>query len=78
MLPNHGRTTAGIYSNMIFLNKISCVEREVNEGFDTCGWILIVLSYILVAITFPLAAFYCIHVSFGYWMIEEMNFIFIR
>ncbi|CAF0810261.1 unnamed protein product [Adineta steineri] len=37
-------------------------SEDDNNDFDTCGWILIVFSYILVVITFPLAAFYCINV----------------
>jgi hypothetical protein len=60
------KTTAGIGLNSVFLFKMTCVEREENDGFDICGRVLIVLSYILVVITFPIAAFYCINVSFRY------------
>jgi hypothetical protein len=34
-----------------------------NESdFNICGWILIILSYILVAFTFPVTLCFCIHV----------------
>lgn len=33
-----------------------------NGGFDCCGQILIILSYFLVIITFPVAVFYCVNV----------------
>ena len=55
---------------------ISIAEGEENEGFDACGWILIILSYFLVIITFPIAAFYCTNVSFGSPIIQKVNFIF--
>ncbi|UJR14703.1 hypothetical protein I4U23_001696 [Adineta vaga] len=37
-------------------------EPEETTNFDACGWILIVVSYILVTLTFPIAAFFCINV----------------
>lgn len=33
-----------------------------DDGFDACGWLLIIMSYLLVVITFPIAAFFCINV----------------
>jgi hypothetical protein len=40
------------------------VSNETEESsFGACGWILIVCSYILVVITFPITAFFCINVS---------------
>jgi len=38
-------------------------EPEQEESnFDCCGWALIICSYILVVLTFPLTAFFCINV----------------
>jgi hypothetical protein len=48
-----------------FRYKIICVE---NDGFDICGWVLIILSYMLVVITFPIAAFFCVNVSLGIFL----------
>ncbi|CAF0920134.1 unnamed protein product [Adineta steineri] len=37
--------------------------NQSNDGsFDICGWILIVCSYILVILTFPITIFICINV----------------
>jgi hypothetical protein len=39
-------------------------SNELEESnFDLCGWILIIGSYILVVITFPITIFFCIHVG---------------
>ena len=35
-----------------------------NTGFGACGWALIIFSYILVALTFPISLWMCIKVSF--------------
>lgn len=44
----------------------SLVNSQPNDGdeagFDACGWILIIVSYFLVVITFPITAFFCINV----------------
>jgi hypothetical protein len=46
----------------------------MNEtGFGVCGWILIVCSYILVIITFPITAFFCINVCENQLGIENKN-----
>ena len=48
--------------------------NEAEEsGFDVCGWILIVCSYILVIISFPITAFFCINVCK-----QKKRFIYIR
>ena len=45
------------------LGQTRATTAENNNDFDLCGRILIVLSYILVVVTFPVAAFYCINVN---------------
>ena len=51
---------------------IYLVRDDSNDGdFDICGWILIICSYILVIITFPIAAFFCINVCYKYLFIES-------
>ncbi|CAF4832907.1 unnamed protein product, partial [Rotaria sp. Silwood1] len=37
-------------------------RATMSDGFDLCAWILIIFSYILVIITFPITTFYCIKV----------------
>jgi hypothetical protein len=37
-------------------------NAPTETGFDACGWILIILSYILVAFTFPVTLCFCINV----------------
>ncbi|CAF1230803.1 unnamed protein product [Rotaria sordida] len=38
-------------------------SQQSNESdFDACGWLLIIFSYILVALTFPITLFFCINV----------------
>ncbi|UJR16621.1 hypothetical protein I4U23_003521 [Adineta vaga] len=38
-------------------------SKQSNENdFDLCGWILIICSYILIVITFPVTVFFCINV----------------
>ncbi|CAF0920188.1 unnamed protein product [Adineta steineri] len=38
------------------------VRQSANEGLGVCGWILVILSYFLVAITFPFSLCVCIKV----------------
>ena len=40
-------------------------QVEVKEGYDACGYILIVMSYILLVLTFPISIFLAIKVRFG-------------
>ena len=48
-----------------------CLRSVLDENhapddgdFGACGWALIVFSYILVALTFPVSLWMCIKVSF--------------
>ena len=38
-------------------------RRSANDGAGVCGWILVILSYILVAITVPFSLCLCIKVG---------------
>ncbi len=51
-----------------FLYEVIYLVEEADDGFGVCGWILIVLSYFLVVITFPVAVFFCLNVSFDILM----------
>ncbi len=53
------------------------MNNDSNENnFDICGQILIICSYILVVITFPITAFFCIKVCEDYLFIEKVKIIF--
>jgi hypothetical protein len=63
-------------SKYYFRYKVIYVERENDGSFDACGWILIVLSYILVVLTFPIAVCFCTNVSFEYCDELKMEYRF--
>ena len=48
------------------IDLICLVDNNSNEtseeNFSLCAWILIILSYILIILTFPITVFYCINV----------------
>ncbi|UJR32043.1 hypothetical protein I4U23_019510 [Adineta vaga] len=38
------------------------LDKPNESGFDLCGWIIIIFSYILIVLTFPITLFFCINV----------------
>jgi hypothetical protein len=53
------------------MNKNSIQSEE--NSFDLCGWILIICSYILMIISFPVTVFFCINVCRDYLLVEKMK-----
>ncbi len=52
-------------------------SNESNENdFDICGRILIICSYILVVITFPITVCFCMKVCEDYLFIEKVKIMF--
>ena len=47
--------------------------EENNSGFGCCGWVLIVCSYILVVLCFPVAACFCLNVSRTSWSYSRFS-----